>query len=123
MVSCDGDGDGDGASAILLEAAGPPLGVLPDAEFSQLDLHLRPGSAFCAYTDGLIDRHDDLASVDGRQLRRVAVEVFGQLGPDQPDSSEAAQFLAENIVRDTLRGAAPDDDVCLTVLHRGFDHA
>ena len=123
MVSCDGDGDGDGASAILLEAAGPPLGVLPDAEFSQLDLHLRPGSAFCAYTDGLIDRHDDLASVDGRQLRRVAVEVFGQLGPDQPDPSETAQFLAENIVRDTLRGAAPDDDVCLTVLHRGFDHA
>ncbi|MFI5889746.1 SpoIIE family protein phosphatase [Actinoplanes sp. NPDC051513] len=105
--------DGDSVAAILVKASGPALGVLPDAVFAQRDLDLPPGSAFCAYTDGLTDRHDDPSSADGRRLLRVAAQAFGRTDPDQPP----ADFLAENIVRDMLAGAAPDDDVCVAVLH------
>jgi serine phosphatase RsbU (regulator of sigma subunit) len=114
MVSRDGDG---GVSATMLEATGPALGILSDAVFPPLDAHLPAGSALCAYTDGLTDRHNDPASDGGLQLRRVVAQVFGRLGLDQPDRPAAAQFLAENIVRDMLGAAAPDDDVCVAVLH------
>jgi len=79
------------------------------------------GAAFCVYTDGLVDRHNDPTRVGGQDLRRVAEQVFGELGRQLPGRPPAAEFLAENIVRDMLGGAAPDDDVCLAVLHVGPD--
>jgi serine phosphatase RsbU (regulator of sigma subunit) len=106
--------DGDAIEATLIRTAGPVLGVVRDAEFPARDLLLPAGAAFCAYTDGLTDRHHDPASIDGRRLLRVAAEAYGRL-----DGEPAAQRLAENIVRDLLGGAAPDDDVCLAVLFAG----
>jgi serine phosphatase RsbU (regulator of sigma subunit)/DNA-binding response OmpR family regulator len=106
--------DADGIAATLVRTAGPVLGVVHDAVFPARDLLLAAGSAFCAYTDGLTDRHHDPASVDGRHLLRVVAQAFSRLG-DEP----AAQPLAEEIVRDMLEGAAPDDDVCLAVLVPG----
>jgi len=103
--------DGDGIEATLVRTAGPVLGVVRDAVFPARELRLRAGAAFCAYTDGLTDRHHDPASVDGRHLLRVAARAYGRLGGEP-----AAQPLAEAIVRDMLEGAAPDDDVCLAVL-------
>jgi len=103
--------DGDGIEATLVRTAGPVLGVVHDAVFPARELRLRAGAAFCAYTDGLTDRHHDPASVDGRHLLRVAARAYGRLGGEP-----AAQPLAEAIVRDMLEGAAPDDDVCLAVL-------
>ncbi len=108
--------DGGGVSAKLVTAAGPALGVLSDAVFRQSDFRLAAGSAFCAYTDGLIDRHNDPTEGGGHLLRRVAAEAFGRLSQDRPGPASAAQVLAENIVREMLGGAAPDDDVCLAVL-------
>jgi len=104
--------DGDGVKAMLLTTAGPALGVLPGAVFPRRDLHLPAGAAFCAYTDGLTDRHDDPPSVDAKHLRRVAAEAFARQDRGEP----IATSLAEDIVRDMLGGAAPDDDVCLAVL-------
>ncbi|NMO49872.1 SpoIIE family protein phosphatase [Actinoplanes sp. TBRC 11911] len=106
-------------SAVSLTKAGPALGVLAEAAFPQLGLTLAAGSAFCAYTDGLTDRHNDPAARHGRRLRAVAAQVLGRLEKDRP----AAQFLADNIVRDMLDGVAPDDDVCVAVLHAGAELA
>jgi serine phosphatase RsbU (regulator of sigma subunit)/CheY-like chemotaxis protein len=118
VVSRDG-----GASAVPVTVAGPALGVLSDAVFPPSDLHLTAGSAFCVYTDGLIDRYTDPAPGGELHLRRVAEQVFGRFSPGRPGRPEAAQFLAENIVRDMLGDAAPDDDVCLVVLHVGTGDA
>jgi CheY-like chemotaxis protein len=122
VVSRDVAGDG-GASAMPVSAAGPALGVLSDAVFPQVDLYLAAGSAFCAYTDGLIDRYNDPTPAGGRDLRRVAAQVFGRSSQDPSGCPAAAQFLAENIVRDMLAGAPPDDDVSLAVLYVGTDDA
>lgn len=104
-------------SAVSLTTAGPALGVLSDAVFPQLELTLASGSAFCAYTDGLTDRHNDPATGYGRRLRAIAAQVLGRFEDDRPGRQPPAQFLAENIVRDMLDGVAPDDDVCLAVLY------
>jgi serine phosphatase RsbU (regulator of sigma subunit)/DNA-binding response OmpR family regulator len=120
LVSRDGAGN---AAAVLLPAAGPALGVVSELVFPQVELTLAADSAICAYTDGLIDRHHDPASADARSLRRVAARVFGRHGEDAPDHPlPPAQRLAEDIVREMLGGAAPDDDVCLAVLRATLDH-
>ncbi|MCU7724300.1 serine/threonine-protein phosphatase [Actinoplanes sp. KI2] len=103
--------DGDGIAATLVRTAGPVLGVVRDAVFPPRDLRLAPGTAFCAYTDGLTDRHHDPGSADGRHLLEVAAKAYRRFGAEP-----AAQPLAEAIVRDMLGGAAPDDDVCLAVV-------
>jgi serine phosphatase RsbU (regulator of sigma subunit) len=103
--------DDDGIAATLVRTAGPVLGVVHDAVFPPRELRLPAGSAFCAYTDGLTDRHHDPASVDDKHLLRVAAQAFSRLG-----GHPAAQPLAEDIVSDMPDGAAPDDDVCLAVL-------
>ena len=105
---------GDGvAVARPLTAVGPPVGVLPGAAFPRHDLTLPAGAAFCAYTDGLTDRHHDPGSAGPRRLQRVAAEAYDRIDQDQP----SAELLAESIVVEMLEGAAPDDDVCLAVLH------
>jgi serine phosphatase RsbU (regulator of sigma subunit) len=104
------------AVAASLDSAGPALGVLPAAAFPEQDLYLAPGAAFCAYSDGLIDRHSDPTSGNGLPLRRVAVDAFTRLAGDDPDRAPVADLLAESIVRGMLGGAAPDDDICLAVL-------
>ncbi|WP_030441752.1 SpoIIE family protein phosphatase [Actinoplanes subtropicus] len=106
--------DGEGIEATLVRTSGPVLGVVRDAAFPSRDLRLPAGAAFCAYTDGLTDRHHDPSSVDGRHLLRVAAEAFSRL-----DGEPSAHLLAEAITGDMLEGAAPDDDVCLAVLFAG----
>ena len=110
VVARDRDG---GVVARLPAAAGPPMGVLPVATFPRDELTLPAGAAFCAYTDGLTDRHLDPASAGPRRLRQVAADAYARIAPDRP----AAELLAETIVREMLSGAAPDDDVCVAVLH------
>jgi serine phosphatase RsbU (regulator of sigma subunit) len=113
VISFDREGD---AVTALFESAGPAVGVLPAAMFSEHDVYLAPGAAFCAYTDGLIDRHSDPTSGDTQRLQRVAAEAFARLTGDDPDCTPVADLLAETIVRGMLGGAAPDEDICLAVL-------
>jgi len=112
VISLDRDGD---PTVTLLAPAGPALGILPEAGFGEHDLCLPPGAAFCAYTDGLTDRHNDPAASGGRRLPHVAAQAFGRLAGEPP----VAAALAERIVCDMLGGAAPDDDICLAVMWAG----
>ena len=121
FVSPNRHGD---AVAALSGPTGPALGVLPNAGFSEWDLCLPPGAVFCAYTDGLIDRHDDASSAGSRRLPRVVARAFDRLSGADPNGADpngpaASQLLAESIVRDMLGGACPDDDVCVAVLRAG----
>jgi CheY-like chemotaxis protein len=116
VVSPDRAGD---AVAGLLTAAGPALGILAQAEFPELDLHLAPGAVLGAYTDGLIDRHGDPTSAGSKHLVRVAARVCGRLNGAEPGRPPSAQLLAETIVREVLGVAIPDDDACLAVLRAG----
>jgi serine phosphatase RsbU (regulator of sigma subunit)/CheY-like chemotaxis protein len=118
FVSPNRHGD---AVAALSGPTGPALGVLPNAGFAERDLCLPPGAVFCAYTDGLIDRHDDPASAGDRRLPRVVARAFDRLSGADPNGPAVTRLLAESIVRDMLGGASPDDDVCVAVLRAGTD--
>lgn len=108
-------GGGDPVPAVLARR-GPALGILPDAEFAGQYLTMARGAVLCAYTDGLTDRHNAPARSDARRLPAAAARALGRLCADNPYQLPDAQELAEGIVRETLGGDAPDDDVCLAVL-------
>jgi serine phosphatase RsbU (regulator of sigma subunit)/CheY-like chemotaxis protein len=112
--------DGD-ARAALLTSAGPALSVVANAAFDEIDFHLAPGEAFCAYTDGLIDRHSDPTSADRQNLPRIAARAFGQHTGEDPHPPALAQLFAESVVGDMLDGTTPDDDICLAVLRSSAD--
>ena len=116
VISLDRDGD---PTVTLLAPAGPALGILPEAGFGEHDLGLPPGAAFCAYTDGLTDRHNDPTAAGGRRLPHIAAQAFGRLSAEPP----TAAALAEGIVHDMLGGAAPDDDICMAVMWAGAETA
>jgi serine phosphatase RsbU (regulator of sigma subunit) len=42
-----------------LEEAGPIMGILPDAQFSNTNLTLEPGDILTLYTDGVTEQEDE----------------------------------------------------------------
>nr|WP_203935045.1 SpoIIE family protein phosphatase [Virgisporangium ochraceum] len=82
----------DDVPATLLAPAGPALGVLPEATFLEQELCLKPGEAFCAYTDALVERHHDLMSFDRAQLPRVADGAIRRIAREYPDRPAVAAF-------------------------------
>src|SRR6202453_700327 len=45
--------------SLLLEEAGPIMGILPDAQFSNTNLTLEPGDILTLYTDGVTEQEDE----------------------------------------------------------------
>ncbi|GAA2784097.1 SpoIIE family protein phosphatase [Streptomyces rameus] len=92
----------DGAAEILRTEGGPPLGVLPQAEFPMTPLRLRPGTVIALTTDGLVETHDaDLDAGMDRLARELAAADPAHLG-----------LVADAL----LTGAHRGDDVALLLM-------
>lgn len=71
----------DGSVDIVWAEGGPPLGVLPQADFPMTPLRLQPGTVFALTTDGLVEAPD--ADIDvgiDRLARGLAAADPGHLG-------------------------------------------
>jgi serine phosphatase RsbU (regulator of sigma subunit)/PAS domain-containing protein len=100
--------DADGAARFLEAAGSLPLAVDDDLERPEADVVLSPGSTLLLYTDGLIERRDQV--LDEGMARAAAVLGEGRhLGP-----MELAELLTEKLLDD-----APDDDVAFLVYRCG----
>jgi serine phosphatase RsbU (regulator of sigma subunit)/PAS domain-containing protein len=100
--------DADGAARFLEAAGSLPLAVDVDLERPEADVVLSPGSTLLLYTDGLIERRDQV--LDEGMARAAAVLGEGRhLGP-----MELAELLTEKLLDD-----APDDDVAFLVYRCG----
>jgi serine phosphatase RsbU (regulator of sigma subunit) len=92
--------DADGRSRFLEDAGSLPLTVVDDLQRPESDVVLSPGSTLLLYTDGLVERRDQV--IDDGMARAVDVLTEGRgLHPDE---------LA-NLLTDRLLADAPDDDV------------
>jgi PAS domain S-box-containing protein len=84
-------------SARAVGAAGPLLGVVPDAGFSEEEVELEDGDVVVLYTDGLTDAHaPDRMLVEGDLLAALR---------------DCAGFCAGEVARHLERVALADDDV------------
>jgi PAS domain S-box-containing protein len=94
----------DGSTRLLDERAGPPLGC--GGSYRSIDVDLEAGSTLVMYTDGLVERREELID---RGLARLAAACGS--GPADPEA------LCDHIVAQLLEGRASDDDVALVIVH------
>jgi PAS domain S-box-containing protein len=97
----------DGVGRWLEGALGPPLGVVPDAPYSERTAPLDEGATLILYTDGLVERRTEVLDAGFARLEAVAGEFDGDL-----------EAMCEAIIDGTLLDRNTDDDVTLLVLRR-----
>jgi sigma-B regulation protein RsbU (phosphoserine phosphatase) len=92
--------------AIGTEQRGAALGILPGAEWQQLETEIEPGDIWFAFTDGFTEAVNSGGEMYGsnrlRQELARTPAVFGELGP---------RILGD--VRQFLGDQAQSDDMCL----------
>lgn len=76
----------DGRARFLEMPVGPPIGVVKEVRYEEVQAQVEPGSLFLAYTDGLVERRGELLDVGLERLRAAAAhdrlpidELLGRL--------------------------------------------
>jgi phosphoserine phosphatase RsbU/P len=105
---------GDGRVEALDGRGGLVLGVMPEAEYPDHTLQLRPGDRLVLYTDGLTEAFNSVNEPYGSERLIAQLQADGELTP--------APLLIERIcesVRTFCGAVAQSDDITLTVLAFG----
>jgi serine phosphatase RsbU (regulator of sigma subunit) len=89
----------DGGATLLEAAADPPLGVA--TTFRRHVVQVEAGSTLVLYTDGLVERRNELITTGFERLRLACEE-----GPADPEA------LCDHLVR-RMRHDATDDDIAI----------
>lgn len=95
-----------------LEANGPPLGMMPDARFSDRETRLAPGDLLFVYSDGLPEARN--AQDDEFGTERLAALLPGLRGLQAEDAAHRVLSRAEAF----MGGARPHDDISVIVVSR-----
>ena len=94
-----------GGAAFLDGGEALPLGVLPDAPYTDAEATLEPGSTVVLYTDGLVERRD--ASLDDGLANLVVAAS---------EAAPSADALVDRLLGALVGADGPDDDVALLAL-------
>jgi phosphoserine phosphatase RsbU/P len=103
----------DSSVEALAGTGGVVLGVLPDAEFADHSVQLRPGDRLLLYTDGVTEAFNGAHQAYGEARLVAELEVHG---------GSAAAVLVKRICDSVTRftdGAAQSDDITVAVLAWG----
>ena len=103
-----------GAQAIPLEPTGMVVGLLPDAEYAQSTISMRPGDVLLAFTDGI----SEAMTREEEEWGEDRMIATAQQLLSQPDGTHTAQQLLDGILAaaDNFTSGAPQhDDMTLLV--------
>jgi serine phosphatase RsbU (regulator of sigma subunit) len=94
-----------GEEAQTLAPDGVPLGVLPDAEFSDQEVGLSPGARLLAYTDGLVETRNPAGELYGYErlnqwLVAAATEGLGVQQLKERLIGELSRFQESDLLQD-----------------------
>jgi predicted ATPase len=94
-----------------LQAAGMPLGLMPDSSYEEHEVTLSPGESLLFYSDGLVEAHSPSREMFGYpRLQSLLAE--------QADGASLIDFLLGELKRFTSDGWEQEDDVTLLLLQR-----
>lgn len=96
--------------AHMMEAAGLPLGMFPDAAYDEITIHAHPGDVFAFFSDGIVDASND----KDEQFGRVRIEHVIAKNADR-----SAQQIADELFQAAAEfsaGAPVFDDQTAVVL-------
>jgi sigma-B regulation protein RsbU (phosphoserine phosphatase) len=102
----------DGGPARRLNATGPVVGLLPDAEFSEGHETMAPGDVLVAFTDGIVEAQGS----DGEELGDDRIIAVTQRALDAPALEIFERILVEAFGHIKANGFC--DDVTLVVIKR-----
>ena len=104
----------DGSSTNLPLTGGIALGLLPDLEYRQNSVFLKPGDTIVLYTDGVSEAMDSTEEQFGLERLRAAVAA------DPGSDAEAANDVVFDAVSEFVGdNPASDDITCLTFRRTG----
>ncbi len=105
-------------SVTLLDASGPPIGILPDATWSDERAVVEPGDTMVFYTDGIVEARAGVTMGPGRS-EVVEYGVDKMIEAAQTSADAGPQSMIEAIIHDVDRFCsprAPHDDCTLIAL-------
>jgi len=98
----------DGATQSFRSSA-PPLGLVEQSEFTQIQIDLKPGDAFLLYTDGLY------GAADGKKQRLDPEHLAELLQPRAPSAQALLNGILERLTPDQGNEPLADDVAALVV--------
>ena len=93
-----------------LETGGPPVGLLPQAEYQQARVELRPGDLMVLFTDGI---SETMNTRDEEWGEERLIATLGSLDGAKPEA------IVQNVFQqaDKFAGEAPQhDDMTIVVI-------
>jgi len=104
LILANADGSAD-----LLYANGPPIGVMEQIDFSEIEIELKPDDRLFSYTDGL----SEAFSEEGKQLgiERIRETVMKTRTETLKESVRALELLSERWTNED-----PQDDVSVIAI-------
>jgi serine phosphatase RsbU (regulator of sigma subunit) len=94
-----------------LAGKGIALGVIPDAQYEDMDLSLTPGESLVAFTDGLTDAHNPLSESFQMTHLKKAISLA-------PAAAKALLKHLQNTLGDWVKETPNYDDITLLVIAR-----
>lgn len=98
-------------SVYMIEASGPPLGMLPGMEYSAETLDFPPGSRLLLYTDGLTEVFRDEEEFGTDRL----INAF--CAAHSPDAEPILDVLWDTLDAFSLHAPQTDDMTALAICH------
>jgi serine phosphatase RsbU (regulator of sigma subunit) len=92
----------------LPSTGGPPIGVVTDFKYTQLETPLDPGCVLIGFTDGLIERR-------GESLDEGLLTLLTGLNTLPAHTAADLESLADQILRLAPPGPRPDDTAVITL--------
>lgn len=97
------------ARFIGMRESGLPLGVLPEQQFNEMTIELRPGESLVFYTDGITEAMNSKDQMYGKE--RLLPVLMGVSG----DAKKMVTALVESV--EAFCGSSPQrDDICVTAV-------
>jgi phosphoserine phosphatase RsbU/P len=107
-----------GAEARVLEFdVDLPIGVADDRPRHSTVIDVPPGALLCCYSDGLVERRDQVLDSGIGVLARVIGQAAAAAG-DASDQVAVAEVACAAVMRALVGNASASDDVTLLMLHR-----
>jgi len=100
----------------FLEAGGPLLGAIEDAEFKSGELILEPGDTLVAYSDGVLECRNAGGEEFGSERLSIALKRAEQ------QSAQAMLMILLAALQDFANGGPICDDVSVTVIRRDMEN-
>ena len=96
-------------SLIGMKESGLPIGVLPEQQFNEMTIDLRPGESLLFYTDGITEAMNSKEEMFGKDRLLTAVP------PDCADADSMVTALIDSV--EAFCGHSPQrDDICVTAV-------